>query len=88
MFLHGVWRSVQDDGDFWVGLAFGYPVKHLRFACCESQGQQRFWALLDRPMFNPYQRQAARWRKMEIVYFDFPILGVAYDKGLARITFD
>jgi hypothetical protein len=31
MLLHGLWRSLQDDGDLGVGLAFGDPIKHFRF---------------------------------------------------------
>src|SRR5580704_303245 len=88
MFLHGIWRSVQDDGDFRVGLAFGDPVKHLRFACRQSQGQERLWALLDKSMFNPYERQASRWRQREFVDFDFTFSRMTCDKRPARITFD
>ena len=88
MFLHGVWRSGQDDGDFRVGLAFGDPVKHLRFARSDPQSQQGFWAVVGKPMFDPHQREAARPRKQEIVDFNLSFLGMTNDQRVAGVAAD
>jgi hypothetical protein len=37
-------------------------------------------------MFNPHERQASRWRKREILDFDFAFFRMTYDKRLARTT--